>query len=160
VTLSRNQRTLNRILISQRDAENAEEFFRAAAVAHAAGQDVACRGLVTAGIVAYARPFAGNLDHPNAVATPPFSLRLLTDEERTLHEILLTLRKKAIAHSDAEHNWVKVDAHAANGFIFSAKFHEPLDHLPSLAAMEALARTAKHLLVSSAFEASRAAGTE
>lgn len=157
---SRDQRIFNRLLISQKDMERAEEFFKAASAANIAGQMEVCRGLITAGIVSYARPFSENKDHPDTTSTPPFSTRYLTDNERLLHQKMLTLRNKAIAHSDAEYNVTNDAANFSNAFMFSAKFYDPLDEASNLAAMQALAHTAKHLLVDSAFKSSRAIADE
>ena len=160
MTHSRDQRIFNRLLISQQDMERAEEFFKAASAASIAGQMEVCRGLITAGIVAYARPFSENNDHPSTTSSPPFSTRYLTDDERLLHQKMLTLRNKAVAHSDAEYNVTNVAANFSNGFIFSAKFYDPLDESPNIIAMQALAHTAKHLLVHSSFKSSRAIADE
>jgi hypothetical protein len=140
--------------------QHAEEFFAAAIAAQESGWSEACRGLITAGIVAYARPFSGNENHPETNPSPPFSLRYLTDTEKSLHARILELRNKAVAHSDADQNPVRVDACVSNALIFSPSFYDPLVESPNLPAMRALAKTARHLLVGSSFDASRAIAAE
>ncbi|CEJ48965.1 hypothetical protein Xkhy_05785 [Xanthomonas axonopodis pv. khayae] len=140
--------------------QHAEEFFAAAMVAQEAGWSEACRGLITAGIVAYARPFSGNEKHPETNPSPSFSLRYLTNTERSLHARIIELRNKAVAHSDADQNPVRVDACASNALIFSPSFYDPLVESPNLPAMQALAKTARHLLVGGSLNASRAIASE
>jgi hypothetical protein len=61
------------------------------------------RALLTAAIVAYARPFTQNESNPASAATPTVSLKLpqlLSKEQLQLHKALLLYRNKAIAHAE------------------------------------------------------------
>src|SRR2546427_282783 len=62
------------------------------------------QGLNCAMIVAYCRPFSGN-DRGAAVKIPDLParfLRILTEEERWLHGVVMEDRDSRLAHSDSE----------------------------------------------------------
>ncbi len=60
--------------------------------------------LTTALVVSYARPFVNSRGQSEVAekAVPGTLLRILTSGERELHEALLDIRNKEVAHSDAE----------------------------------------------------------
>lgn len=60
--------------------------------------------LTTALVVAYARPFVASRRNSVVAETvvPGVFLRNLSKRQRELHEVLITLRNKQMAHSDAE----------------------------------------------------------
>ena len=153
--INRYRRAHTRLMLSYRDAEEAETMFRQAQSAHAEDRQIEARALITAGIIAYARPFSGNSNHPDAAPTPPFSRRQLTQEEAALHDQVLQLRNKAVAHTDLEYNAVEIAAYVSNGFVFSASQYQPLDEVSRLGALEQLARIAKDQFAHGAFEAAR-----
>jgi hypothetical protein len=60
--------------------------------------------LTTALVVAYARPFVNSRGQSEVAdkAVPGVLLRVFTSTERELHEALLDIRNKEVAHSDAD----------------------------------------------------------
>ena len=62
------------------------------------------QSLTTALVVAYTRPFVVSRgDQSYADRTAPGSiLKVLTSEERRFHNLLITMRNREVAHSDAE----------------------------------------------------------
>jgi len=140
------QRDLNRALISQQDLKNAAEYFDAAMRAHQSGDHLVCRGLITAGIVAYARPFSGNAPHESANPRPQLSRKSWSATERELHDRIVQLRNTVVAHSDAAHIPVQVEARTSRSLIYSATFHAPLAEAGELPAMFALAKKTLSLL--------------
>ena len=56
-----------------------------------------------AAIVAYCRPFSGNEGSSTTLAAlPQRFLKVLTDEERVLHDVVMADRNTVLAHSDSE----------------------------------------------------------
>ena len=60
------------------------------------------QGLNCAMIVAYCRPFSGNEGTIAAPGLPAKFLRVLTEKERWLHEIVMKDRDERLAHSDSQ----------------------------------------------------------
>ena len=88
-----------RLHISQHDFEEAEEYLDEMS-RH--DSEAARRALLSASVIAYARPFTQNDPSSEDRATSHVPTRLLRDlsaEERMLHSRLLELRNKAVAHS-------------------------------------------------------------
>lgn len=102
-------KTERRIQISSRDFEEAEKFVRTANK-HAIGSEEHEAALLAA-ITCYARPYSGNelrgrtLADSNLTGVDP--LVVLGPEDFGLHERIVTLRKKLVAHSEAEYNPVE-----------------------------------------------------
>jgi hypothetical protein len=89
----------SRLHISQSDFKEADSYLRSF---DPQVSEIARRALVVAAIVVYARPFTNNDASSESRATSKVSaslLRKLTDAERNLHDRLLTLRNRAVAHS-------------------------------------------------------------
>lgn len=98
-------RQLKRLLISGKDLREADRYLGVLESHPEAGplRDA----LLISAVICYARPFSHNQDSSQAVATP--SLRTaLPPELGELHDQLLMLRNKAIAHSDYEANSVNL----------------------------------------------------
>lgn len=56
-----------------------------------------------AAIIAYCRPFSGNEDSDSTLATLPNRfLKVLTEEERGIHAVVMADRNTVLAHSDSE----------------------------------------------------------
>ena len=92
---------LNRTVLSSEDVREARGYFAALATEL---PEVARRGLMTAAIVAYARPFVG-VRSGSAVqeATSQLKVKLqdvFTAEDIGQHHQLLALRQKVVAHTD------------------------------------------------------------
>jgi hypothetical protein len=102
-------KTERRIQISSRDFEEAAKFVRTAKK-HAIGSDEHEAALLTA-ITCYARPFSGNelrgstRADSNLAGVDPQAV--LGAEELALHERIVTLRNKVVAHSESEYNPVE-----------------------------------------------------
>jgi hypothetical protein len=77
------------------DFRSAVRSFRALVALSPTGEDVEA-ALHTAGVVNYARPFVGNLTFPLNL------LRGNPNFRRDMHDHLITLRNKLVAHSDTE----------------------------------------------------------
>lgn len=61
------------------------------------------RGLQMAAIVSYARPFSGNYSFEHTVGQlAEIHLNDLTEPPRAIHERMLRLRNRALAHTDAD----------------------------------------------------------
>ena len=100
------------------------------------------RGMLTASIISYARPFSNNRTHERALATPAVSVKKLCGEELfELHERLLLIRNKAVAHSDFEWNAAFLVKPTQNGFITSGLFFDPIEENIELEKFEKLANT-------------------
>lgn len=121
----------NRAYISEEDFREAEGLL----LALATGQSDEVRSaLILAAIISYARPFTANKSVSSAGATPTLPLKPskdLTQEENALHETLLRLRNKALAHSDYELKPVKRTSGQLNSFsVQTPKFNlltEPIN---------------------------------
>ena len=140
---SLSNRQFNRAYISMRDMDRCIESLECAASALEREDYNSARGLLTAAIVCYGRPFSGNADHPNATANTSFKLSTLTQEQRTLHNHILELRNKVIAHSDAERNPVKLDSASATGWVAGSRLYDPLaeaDMIPQFRDLAVYAR--------------------
>lgn len=110
------ERELHRVRIAHGDLTEAVEFIDAAVALGDVDPktNVTHRGLVCAAVIFYARPFLQN-EHPNEKRRPPdaaASLVELTPEEladiipdserRALHDDLILMRKKVVAHAESE----------------------------------------------------------
>lgn len=111
--------------------------------------EVVRTALLQAAIIAYGRPFSGNQDHAWATASPQLSLnKILSPGEQRLHDQLMRLRNKMIAHSDYERNKGRrlglMDDGVFNGTAFR---HEEFDVLEQGIDREAFIALCKKLQV-------------
>jgi hypothetical protein len=153
---SLSDRQFNRAYVSMHDMDRCVESLECAAAALEHQDDKAARGLLTAAIVCYARPFSGNADHPRATASPSFRVSRLSKEERVLHHHVLELRNKAIAHSDAERNPVKLNSSSATVWVADSNIYDPLAEVGIIQQFHALAVRARAMF---ATETHRAASS-
>lgn len=74
------------------------------------------RGLQTAMIVAYCRPFSGNFerDHTVGKLSDEF-LETYTEQEHNYHSRILDLRNQIFAHTDSEHRDLSITIHGFAG---------------------------------------------
>lgn len=93
------QRQLNRVHISKRDFEETADYVNSYNKNYS---DTIKRALLSAAIIAYARPFKGNKGPKDrSIPTLPKGwLKNLDNEHRKLHRRILDLRDKAVAHSE------------------------------------------------------------
>lgn len=95
-------KALNRLTISRQDFEKCNDF-----LLQLQSQDygsIVYEALLLSAIVFYSRPFSHNERDQNATADAKIDqavLIQLTDEDLLLHQKILTLRNKAIAHAEA-----------------------------------------------------------
>jgi len=89
-----------RTALSRRDFHEACEFLQALP---GATNKVTRYSLITAAIIAYSRPFSGNEKDPNAEADRTLHLdptTILSDSQLLLHNEILRLRNKLVAHAE------------------------------------------------------------
>lgn len=102
ILIARLRAQLARFHLSSNDFEEALSYLYAKPASDAA---VIRRALLTAAIVAYARPFSQNEPGASSGATSTVALKprkLLSPDQLVLHERLLEMRNRAIAHSESE----------------------------------------------------------
>lgn len=98
---------LHRARLSSDDFAEAADYL---AVISTAADDVHRRALLTAAVVAYARPFTNNSSGVEVNATPQLSVRLsklFSQQEQQLHDELLALRNEVVAHTEYKRKPVK-----------------------------------------------------
>ena len=118
--MDESRKTINRLTISTHDWEHCLKFLQELSN-HAYGSTT-YEALLIAAVIFYIRPFSGNERGKDASADSKVDdkvLEGLTDEECKLHETLLTLRMKAIAHSEWTYHPTRVHD---NGIIKSMPF--------------------------------------
>jgi hypothetical protein len=91
--------------------------------------DVLKRGLLTASVICYCRPFTASRGgfSPHATAQLRVSLRkLFTPQERKLHDTLMSLRNEVVAHTAYSRKPVRRLKGSASGFTMSGKLFDLL----------------------------------
>lgn len=121
-----NKQRFNRAHISTRDFEKASEFIEAARCHPESGLEY--EAFMISAIVCYARPFSGNERSASSPAASNLAVPLhsLEREDLELHERILAIRNKAVAHSEFEKYPVRQIpvAGSAGGFATtSTSFH-------------------------------------
>jgi hypothetical protein len=104
------RKTLNRTHIAKRDFKRAGEFIEAAQRHDISSLEY--EALMLAAVIYYARPFSNNeaLSDKN----PPSDRRLKVDAaallgvDHELHEHILHLRNKAVAHSESKYYYLRI----------------------------------------------------
>jgi hypothetical protein len=133
----------NRTFISKVDMERCISFAIAAA---SQTEAVIQRGLVTAAIISYARPFSENRSHDKAVSKIKFRNIGFTEEELKLHKKICNLRNKAIAHSDYEMNLAEAKEYRPTGYSVMSRIYDPLNELQIVGEIQNLAEKVKSAL--------------
>jgi hypothetical protein len=115
---------INRSLISEEDFVEAENYAKRI---DSAGDLEAKKGLIIATIICYGRPFSMNERKSISEAVPRIELdphEALSEKERALHDLLVALRNKVVAHSEYQMNPVSWSSGTETGFSFqSARFN-------------------------------------
>ena len=113
--LDKSVRETNRLSISVRDFEQSMRFLRELPALYGADieicKDTVRESLVLSAIISYARPFSRNEKDEAAKADPKITGDVLEDlsaQERTLHDKIMNLRNKAVAHSEFAFNPTKL----------------------------------------------------
>jgi hypothetical protein len=92
---------LNRALISHEDIGEAQQYLRMLEQLDSTSDAVMRRALLTAAVVAYSRPFRKSRGGGKAAHYLPVDLdQWFTPAQLTMHQSVLELRDKAVAHSD------------------------------------------------------------
>lgn len=128
-----------------------------------ASSDIVRKALLVAAIIAYGRPFTINEKRKPPEASPKITLlndHLLTDEQRAMHEHLITLRNKAIAHSEFLRNPVVLGAVQENAISFKAEPFEILKEQISSDVFLALCRMRKKQAMDTGFVAAQSPAPE
>lgn len=150
-------RNFCRATISERDFEEAEGYL----VEYPDSTSIMARkAFLVAAIIAYGRPFTNNEQSSDSKASAKVSLingHLLTDQEKRMHESLLKLRNKAIAHSEFEYNPVDLGEVAVNGISFRADSFEILNEGIDVNAFLVLVRKRKKQAMDTGFETAQEA---
>lgn len=94
-----NQKLINRAYLSKHDFEESIRFIDELKKTDKATLKEA---LLISAVIAYARPFSENEEHDQTIKKIPQEkiTRPLDSEEKRLHNQLITIRNKAVAHSD------------------------------------------------------------
>src|SRR5688572_7042976 len=112
----------NRTNISHKDFDEAEKYLTAY---DETWPEVVQQALLTAAVIAYARPFrrseTGNASTP---FLPAGAVRALTFKQQELHQSILNLRDQAVAHSDFSKKATRRVRSFSTGFVTMSKpFH-------------------------------------
>lgn len=133
-TLAATERRMYRAHISEKDFKQALRFIDAALVVNIS--TVEHEALVIAAIISYARPFTLNERPQKGKPLPAadaslegIDLRALLGVDADLHERIVELRMKAVAHSEAEFNPMRFD-----GMVFVSRPWHPVGAGIDLAA--------------------------
>lgn len=106
-------------------------------------ENVIKRGILTAAVVCYVRPWSGNKQHDRANSQPEVPLKkLLNPHLLAVHEHICDIRRKAVAHSDFEWNacsWTA--ALDKDGYATSGLFYDLLDGNLDVEEFDTLAET-------------------
>lgn len=117
----------NRLKISEKDFAEACEYLDR--FSQEAGV-VVQRALIVAAIVAYARPFkksfGSKAQAENSIDIPK---SFFTDDEKALHNKVITLRDQGVAHSDFERKPTRRVEAQGRGFMNWSKPFDPLSEL-------------------------------
>lgn len=147
------ERQFVRVYISGKDFEQCVEY---AAFAEAATEETVRRGLITASIISYARPFSANESHEKAIPKPPVSVdKHLTSEELLLHNRLCNIRNQAVAHSDFGMNPARLVEVIGRGHLVSSRLYDPMVEFSNIGKIRALADKMKKAMLNKEFELSR-----
>lgn len=147
-----------RATISERDFEEAEGYLVEYPDSSSA---MAQKAFLVAAVIAYGRPFTKNERNSNSKASarvPLINDHLLTDQEKHMHESLLRLRNKAIAHSEFEYNPVSLGEVVINGISFKVDSFEILNAGIDIHAFLVLCRKRKKQAMDTGFEAAQESG--
>ena len=122
--MNTNMKMFYRTALSRRDFHEAGEFLKALA----AEQNRTIRyALLTAAIVAYARPFSRNERDANAQAERSIRIdpnSILDFQQVALHTEVLRLRNKLVAHSEFAENPVQLLDSTPNGMTLKGPYVE------------------------------------
>lgn len=150
----------NRAIISEYDFEEAETYL---VEYQNASSDIVRKALLVAAVIAYARPFTNNEKKKSPDASPKVSFlfdHLLSDEQQSMHNRLLTLRNKAIAHSEFSRNPVSLGNVQKDGISFKSEPYQILNEDISLTEFLALCKRRKKQAIDTSFVAAQGVASE
>lgn len=121
--LAQLNRRFSRLYVTSRDLRESLTFL--GNVKFFEPESAVARGLVTAAIICYVRPWSGNRADVRADKRPDIPLKEILDASLfDLHEHIFLVRNKAIAHSDFDWNTCSWSADFANkGYAVSGSFY-------------------------------------
>lgn len=146
-----------RAAISECDFEEAEAYL---VEFPKVSSDIIRKALLVAAIIAYVRPFTNNEKGKSPEASPKVTLlhdSLLSDEQQDMHRHLMTLRNKAIAHSEVSRNPVSLGEVQQDGFSFKAEPFQIFNEEISPDLFLALCRRRKKQAMDTSFAAAQVA---
>ncbi len=127
----------NRWTLSRHDFEEAHEYL---SVFDSHTDATVQRALLSASIVAYARPFSRHYENPKAHKNIPRPDAILDSASLALHDKIIKLRNQGIAHSDYERKPTARVPIDSPGVMSWSKPFNPLSEGIDIAAFRALAR--------------------
>jgi hypothetical protein len=137
-------KTLNRLTISRHDFEKCRDFLLELS-AHEYGS-IVYESLLLSAIVFYARPFSGNergnLSKAESKVVADV-LNTLTAAERSLHDQIIQLRNKAVAHAE----WQYHPTNVTKGKVIKSMPFSIWKYLKSKADMDQFLSLAKKVLL-------------
>ena len=149
-----------RAVISECDFSEAEAYL---SELQNAPSDIVRKALLVAAIIAYARPFTNNELKKSSEASSNVALindDFLTDDQREMNKHIMTLRKKAIAHSEFSRNPVALGAVQENAIAFKVEPFDILQENISPDLFLSLCRRRKKQAMDTGFVAAQVAGPE
>lgn len=130
------KKRINRLTIASLDLENCIRFLDE--LSSQRYGSTAYEALLISAIIFYSRPFSGNerkeSPHPSESRVPDGVLSGLLEEERKLHEEVVTLRNKALAHAE----WSYYPTGVTNSRIIQTMPFSIWRHFPESVAVEKL----------------------
>lgn len=134
---------LNRARLSSDDFAEALDYLSRVSGTQ---DDVVRRALLTAAIVAYARPFTNNAKSSTEDATSRLSVspnKVFVPAELKLHERLMSLRNEVVAHTEYERKPVKRLEGTNAGFTMSGRLFDLLSEPIDTGLFSAMCETLK-----------------
>jgi hypothetical protein len=134
---------LNRTRLSSDDIEEALAYL---SKVDPAQDEVVQRGLLTAAIVAYGRPFTNNSTKPDTEATSQLSVnlkRLFTPNQLAQHEALISLRNEVVAHTEYARKPVKRLEGNQASFTMTGKVFDLLEQNIDMVLFQNMCQTLK-----------------
>ncbi len=144
---------IHRMILSEDDFYEAEKYLLCFEQKLIDNENIK-RALLLAAIISFARSFLKSEDHPKAVSKLPKNVTriFLNDDERELHQKIISLRNQALAHSDYNYKPVIWSGGVENGFSFQASSFNLLSEEIDIKQFLLLARKLKGYCTSKQFE--------
>ena len=145
----------NRVSISKSDFAEAREYLEEL---NDNLSTIVQRGLITAAIVAYSRPFTKNRPGKEQKATNTLQssmTKILNQKEKELHRKILTLRHEGIAHSDFDRKPTSRVPFEGSGVLIRSKPFDLLSEGIDISMFKAMAESMESYCVTRLIELNR-----